>query len=213
MNVSMRVWCFTAGLLLASAAGFAQTGSDEGATRVSNQIRNRIRALSNYGPFDFVKFEVAKGSAGYKVGLEGWASRPTLRDSAERVVKQIETVESVENRIEVLPNSRQDEDLRLQAYVRIYYHPSLSRYNPNRGAPVYGSRAGWERAAFLGISKDPPTGPHPISIIVKNGSITLAGVVDNEGDKNIATMQANQTPGSFKVTNELVVLNPARAKK
>ena len=43
----------------------------------------------------------------------------------------------------------------------------------------------------------------PIHIIVKNGNITLIGVVDNEGDKNLAGIAANGVPGSFEVTNDL----------
>jgi hyperosmotically inducible protein len=44
-----------------------------------------------------------------------------------------------------------------------------------------------------------------IHIIVKNGNITLVGVVDNEGDKNLAGIAANGVPGAFKVNNELTV--------
>ena len=48
-------------------------------------------------------------------------------------------------------------------------------------------------------------GFHPISIIVKNGHITLEGVVDTEFDKNIAGTLAGQVPLAFSVTNNLVV--------
>jgi hyperosmotically inducible protein len=40
---------------------------------------------------------------------------------------------------------------------------------------------------------------------VKNGHITLEGVVAREMDKQIAGMQANSVPGVFSVTNNLVV--------
>jgi hyperosmotically inducible periplasmic protein len=46
----------------------------------------------------------------------------------------------------------------------------------------------------------------PIRIIVKNGHVTLEGVVDNEGDKNIANIQANTVSGVFSVTNNLQVV-------
>ena len=45
----------------------------------------------------------------------------------------------------------------------------------------------------------------PIHIIVKNGKITLEGVVANEGDKNIAGVAAKGVPGVFEVTNNLRV--------
>jgi hypothetical protein len=84
----------------------------------------------------------------------------------------------------------------------------LSRYAPGGGmlwghrhpfaGPLYGFGAG----AFLGME---PAGDYPIHIIVKNGRVTLLGVVDNEGDKTIAGMKARQVPGSFEVNNELMV--------
>jgi osmotically-inducible protein OsmY len=40
---------------------------------------------------------------------------------------------------------------------------------------------------------------------VNNGKLTLEGVVANEGDKNIAGIQANSVPGVFSVTNNLRV--------
>jgi len=33
-----------------------------------------------------------------------------------------------------------------------------------------------------------------IHIIVKNGNVTLEGVVDSETDKNLANLRANQSP-------------------
>ena len=42
-------------------------------------------------------------------------------------------------------------------------------------------------------------------IIVKNGHVTLKGVVANEGDKQLAFMAANGVPGVFSVENQLKV--------
>jgi hypothetical protein len=89
----------------------------------------------------------------------------------------------------------------MAAYAKIYGHPSLSRYNPNLGTPIYGL----PRRTALGISNDPPVGPHPIHIIVNNGRITLEGVVDSESDKSIAGIQANSVNGVFSVANNLEV--------
>ena len=47
----------------------------------------------------------------------------------------------------------------------------------------------------------------PIRIIVKNGNVTLEGVVDDEGDKNVANIRANGVPGVFSVKNNLQVEN------
>jgi hyperosmotically inducible protein len=48
----------------------------------------------------------------------------------------------------------------------------------------------------------------PIRIIVKNGNVTLEGVVDNESDKNIANIRAKGVSGVFGVTNNLQVVKP-----
>ena len=50
-----------------------------------------------------------------------------------------------------------------------------------------------------------PLGDYPLHIIVKNGTITLLGVVDSESDKTVAGMRAREVPGSFAVENELAV--------
>jgi osmotically-inducible protein OsmY len=155
--------------------------------------------LSGYSLFDNISYLI--NDDGSTVTLRGQVAKPALKTSAERVVQRLEGVEKVVNEIEVLPNSPNDERVRAGVYVRVYGHPTLSRYNPNRGAPLFPSTA---RRNF-GISADPPAGRHPIHIIVKNGHVTLEGVVNTEGDKTIAGLQANSTPGAFSVTNNLVV--------
>ena len=196
------------GLLMTVGTVFGQ--QDEDFYRVANKIRKEVLTLSNYGVFDYISFAMAPGTTGYKVTLKGYASRPTLKDSAEKVVKKVEQVESVDNQIEVLPNSPNDDRIRTAVYRAIYYNPTLSRYNPNRGAPVYGSAWGWQRTQMIGISNDPPPGPHPISIIVKNGNVILEGVVDSDMDKQIAGMQANQVSGVFSVTNNIEVVKSGK---
>jgi hyperosmotically inducible protein len=52
----------------------------------------------------------------------------------------------------------------------------------------------------------------PIHIIVKNGHITLEGVVAREMDKQIAGIQANSVHGTFSVTNNLVVEDEGKDK-
>jgi len=45
----------------------------------------------------------------------------------------------------------------------------------------------------------------PIHVIVKNGNVTLEGVVARQMDRQIAEMQAKSVPGVFSVTNNLRV--------
>ena len=90
-------------------------------------------------------------------------------------------METVNNQIEILPVSNNDDGLRLKLFRAIYRYPALQRY----ALPVI----------------------KPIRIIVKNGNVTLEGVVDNEADKNLVNMRARGVSGLFSVTNNLVVSN------
>jgi hyperosmotically inducible periplasmic protein len=47
----------------------------------------------------------------------------------------------------------------------------------------------------------------PIHIIIKNGRLTLKGVVATESDSNLANLKARGVPGLFDVRNELRVEN------
>ncbi len=206
-----------------------QEVSEEALYRLVNQIQKKILTLNNFGVFDFISFGLKGGQTGIIVVLQGYASRPTLKDSAEQVVSKIEQVESVENNIEVLPVGGNDEDIRLAVYRAIYFDSVLSRYNPNRGSPMYGPggmggsafdddpfggpEAGlWARNDAFGISNDPPMGYHPIAIIVKGGNVSLEGVIDNQGHKDMANLKARGVSGVFSVTNNLQVLNPQEKK-
>jgi len=48
----------------------------------------------------------------------------------------------------------------------------------------------------------------PIRIVVKNGRLTLEGVVDSDADKNLVGVRANSVSGLFSVTNNLQVVKP-----
>ncbi len=170
--------------------------SEQALIRMVRSIQREIIGLPNYGVFDWITFSID----GYNVILKGYASRPTLKDSAERVVKNIEGVANIDNRIQVLSLSGNDDRVRTEAYFRIYGHPSLTRYNPNRGSPLFMSPT----RMMTGLTQDPPIGFHPIHIIVNNGNITLYGTVLTEADKAIAGMAANQVSGSFTIDNELI---------
>jgi len=141
-------------------------------------VRHELLMLPYYGVFDNIYGTVS----GYNVTLMGQVVNPTLKRDAENVVKHIEGVEKVVNQIEVLPLSSMDDGLRMKLYRSIYGFPSLEKY----AMPVV----------------------KPIRIIVKNGNVTLEGVVDSENDKSVATIRANSVPGIFSVTNNLKVVKP-----
>jgi osmotically-inducible protein OsmY len=67
------------------------------------------------------------------------------------------------------------------------------------------SVSAWPRAIYgYGALSRYGLGSQPsIRIIVKNGEVTLEGVVLNQGDRNIANIRANGVFGVFKVNNNL----------
>lgn len=143
--------------------------------RITREVRHELLMLPYFGVFDNIAFKVDGGS----VTLVGQVVRPSLKSDAENAIKHIEGVDKIDNQIEVLPPSPMDDRLRLELFRSIYQYPSLQKYE-------------------LGVQK-------PIRIIVKNGRVTLEGVVDNEADKNLAGIRANSVSGIFSVTNNLQV--------
>jgi hyperosmotically inducible protein len=163
------------GLLLVCTCTFAQPGKKSGQDRIVKEVRHELVMLPYYGVFDNLVFKVD----GSTVTLLGQVTRPTLKSDAGNAVKGIEGVERVDNQIQVLPLSPNDDNIRRAEYRAIYGHPGLDRY------------------ALQAVP--------PIHIIVANGNVTLEGVVDSQADKDMATVRANTVSGAFKVTNNLVV--------
>ena len=161
-------------------AAMAQNSHDQlspkGTDRIAKEVRHEILLLPYYGVFDILSYKVDPNGT---VTLIGSVTRPTLKSDAENVVKKIEGVEKVDNQIEVLPPSPNDDRIRRSAFNEIYGYSALNKY-------------AWESV-------------QSIHIIVKNGALTLEGQVDNEGDKNIAEIRAKGVSGAFSVTNNLRV--------
>src|SRR5579863_6925728 len=173
-----RLLVVFAALSVLIISGFAQDRSQPSAKsqdRIGREVRHEILMIPYFGVFDNIAYKVD----GSTVALFGQVVNPVVKSDAENAVKKIEGVEKVENQIEVLPPSPMDDRLRLELYRTIYGYPPLEKY-------------------ALGVQK-------PIRIIVKNGHVTLEGVVDNDGDKNFATVRANGVPGIFSVQNNLQV--------
>ena len=149
--------------------------SDRSQARIQKEVRHELVMLPLYGVFDNFEYKVE----GSTVTLLGQVSRDTLKSDAEKAVKQIEGVERVDNRIEILPLSPNDDRIRMAVYRAIYGSPGLDRYSL-RAVPT-------------------------IHIVVKNGNVTLEGAVATEADKNMANIKANGVSGVFSVKNNLHV--------
>ena len=144
---------------------------------LTKEVRHELVMLPFYSVFDNLQYKVD----GAKVTLVGQVVRPNIKSDAESAVKHIEGVEAVDNQIEVLPTSPNDDRIRRAEYRAIYSFASLQMYEV-RSVP-------------------------PIHIIVNRGHVTLEGSVATEADKNAAGIRANTVPGAFSVTNNLRVDN------
>jgi len=112
------------------------------------------------------------------VTVAGYAHNPMAKDSALILAANATGVKDLVDKIEVLPVSLFDDQIRVQAARRIYGGSS-----------------------FIGAS-DPV---HPIRIIVENGHVILEGVVNSELDRTVAGMKVNGLGGVFSVENKLEV--------
>jgi hyperosmotically inducible protein len=182
-----------AGLLFAlplTAAPFAgasqprdaqqQRSEEKYREKLAKEVRHQLVLLPYYSVFDNLAFKVE----GDKVILSGQVVRPTLKSDAEAAVKSIEGVSAVVNNIEVLPVSPMDDQLRRAVYRAIYGDSALFRYGESAVPSIH--------------------------IIVKNGNVTLVGVVDNETDKNLANLRANGVPNVFSVKNDLAIASESK---
>ncbi|MDP2998433.1 MAG: BON domain-containing protein [Bryobacterales bacterium] len=143
--------------------------------QLSNQVRHELVTLPFYNVFDNLTFRIDGGT----VTLAGQVNRPTLKSDAEAVVRHVAGVREVKNEIEVLPLSGFDSRIRLSVLRAVYGSSVLNRY---------------------------AMGAQPsIHIIVKDGNVTLEGVVSTQMDRNVAFLAANGVFGVFSVTNNLRV--------
>lgn len=121
------------------------------------------------------------------VTLGGTAYSPTDKASALSLVGNHPGVKDVVDDIDVAPASPMDDRIRMAEARAIYGAPQLNKY-----------------------AIDPAK---PIRITVVNGNVTLSGMVDNQADKDMANIQANQVPSVFKVVNNLEVAGGSREGK
>lgn len=141
-------------------------------------LENKVRHELVMMPYLNLFDDISFRVDGNAVTLFGDVRQPWMKSDAGNVVKHIEGVARVDNEINVLPLSSMDDRIRVQAYRAIFNGP-LFRYS-------------------LGVLPS-------IHIIVDNGHITLRGVVQNQGDSQLAYMRANGLSGVFSVKNDLQI--------
>jgi len=146
-----------------------------GVQPLDERVRHELNSLPFFSVFDYLTYRVD----GDKVTLVGEVTRPVLKSDAETAVSRISGVARVDDQITVLPLSGFDDRIRLAELRTVYGNSVLQRY---------------------------ALGPYaPIRIVVKNGNVTLEGMVHSQMDKSVAGIAANSVPGVFSVTNNLVI--------
>lgn len=143
---------------------------------LSEQIRIELIKVPNLGVFDNLAFKMESADA---VVLSGQVIDPLVKSGAEIAVLRIPGIRKVENNIEVLPRSRYDDEIRLKTYYAVY------------------SNTGFEKYAHMAVA--------PVRIIVRNGNVTLDGIVGNRLEREMAVLSANNVPGVFSVTDNLKI--------
>ena len=144
---------------------------------LKEEVRHQLVMMPYFSVFDWLEAEVSPNGM---VTLMGQVTQPTVKSDAEARIKRLESATSVVNKIEVLPLSNNDDRIRTAVYRAIYMNDT----------PLF-------KYAMRSVG--------PIHILVKNGHVTLKGVVANAGDKQLAYMAANGVSGVFGVENQLKV--------
>lgn len=172
----MKRWTqtVTIGAALFLASSMNMLASPQGTnTQIAEQVRKEIVTLPFYSIFDNVRFELNDGV----LALSGEVYRPVMKMMIERVAQRVEGVTTVTNNIEILPLSPYDDRIRIALANQLYRNQVFTRHSIQAVPPVH--------------------------IVVKNGNVTLEGVVNSELEKNVAFHVANGIHGVFSVTNNL----------
>ena len=172
ITLALGAPAFAADSDLSTAAGTTRVESKGENLQLFRAVQKQVLQYTHFTIFDNVNVQVDNGA----VKLTGKVTMPYKKDDIERRVREVAGVQRVDNRLEVLPVSQFDDDLRLGIAQAIYSNPAfrgmMSMVNP------------------------------PIHIIVENGHVTLDGVVLSDVDRAIARSIAAGFP-SFSFTNNL----------
>jgi hyperosmotically inducible periplasmic protein len=140
--------------------------------QVFNDISDAVNRYAYFTIFDDVSANVDHGT----VTLTGKVTMPYKRSEIEKRVAKVDGVRQVVNRLEVLPVSGFDDELRYRIARSIYSNANFWNYS---------------------VMANPP-----IHIIVDHGRVTLTGVVQSNVDRMLARSLANQF-GAMSVKSEL----------
>ena len=145
---------------------------------VAKQVYERVRTYDRYSVYDYVDGRVAQGN----VRLTGAVTAPEKLSAILERVAKVKGVQSIDNKIEVLPSSQPDDRLRIAIVDAIYRDPAFDNY----------SRV------------DPP-----IRVIVNNGHVTLIGYVRSQEELIRAESSARLVFGVLALENKVQLIGKA----
>lgn len=170
---------FAAAVLTLALAAPAAAQDDN--LQLFSSVQKQVLSYVFFSVFDNIETQIDDGV----VTLTGKVTMPFKRSDIEKRVAGLPGVSRVNNKIEVLPASRFDDQLRVRIARAIYGNAMFQGY---------------------GSMVNPP-----IHIIVDRGHVTLEGVVNSEVDRALARSLAMGFD-SFSVKSELKTEAEARAE-
>jgi hyperosmotically inducible periplasmic protein len=170
---------FLAAIITIASTGLAAPSIQQQAGNppvdLQKEVMDTILWMPRFGVFDNLAFELQ----GADVTLLGQVVMPITKVEAELRVKKISGIGKIVNKIEVLPVSQNDDLIRVRVFRGVFGTSNLDRY---------------------------AMGPNPsIHIIVKNGHVTLEGVVSTKEDSDLALLAVRGIEGIFSVKNNLTI--------
>jgi len=141
--------------------------------QIADQARKDIVTYYAYTIFDNVNLQLQDG----RLAVSGQVTQPFKKSDIANFLAHIKGVTELDDNLEVLPTSQFDDRLRLAVARAIYRDPFFVHY-ADQALP-------------------------PIHIVVKNGNVTLEGVVANQLDRAKADADARLAATYFNFTDNL----------
>jgi hyperosmotically inducible protein len=143
--------------------------------QIGEQARKDIVTYPWFTIFDWITLDVQ----GDRLIVNGQVTQPYKKQDIANFLAHVKGVAELDNNLEVLPTSEYDDSLRMAIARAIYNDPYFIHYG-NQALP-------------------------PIHIVVKNGNVTLEGVVLNQLDRAKADADARLAATFFNFTDNLQI--------
>ena len=143
--------------------------------QIGEQARKDILTYPWFTIFDWITLEIQ----GDRLIVNGQVTLPSKKQDIGNFLAHVKGVADLEDNLEVLPTSEYDDSLRVAIVRAIYNDPFFIHYG-NQALP-------------------------PIHVMVKNGNVTLEGVVANQLDRAKAETDARLAATYFNFTDNLQI--------